>query len=273
METNQINEIALGLNEVPWLQRELWGNHLWQYGVFFVYVVAAVFLSKLADVLMSKYLKRLAQRTQTTLDDKLIELFHRPVKWVVFIILLHIGMKPMSKPDWMQDYLARAFGILVAVAITYIIIKLVDFGFEVAKDRLQSRDPRSYQPILVLLRKAAKIFVIISAVLVTADNIGIKIGGVLASFGLTGLAVALAAQETLSNLLGSIVILADRPYVTGDRIKIGADEGVVEHIGIRSTRLRTPGGDEITIPNRTVAASNVRNYSKSTNQLTLPEKL
>jgi len=123
----------------------------------------------------------------------------------------------------------------------------------------------------VLIRRAVKIFVIVTAVLVTADNNDIKVGGLLASLGLTGLAVALAAQETLSNLLGSIVILADRPFFLGDRVKIGGEqEGVVEHIGIRSTRLRTTQGDVVTIPNRTVAACSVINYTKTTAQLTAP---
>ncbi len=268
METNTVPHVSFGLDQLPWLQLDLWGNKLWQYLVLLVYCLAAVLLSKLADVLMANHFKKMAQKTSTTLDDKLIELLRGPLKLTVFLILIHLGLRPMNKPGWMQEYLGHVFGIIIAVAITYAFMKLVDFGFELARERVKEHDPRTQDQILALIRKAVKVFVFVSAVLVTADNNGIQVTGILASLGVTGLAVALAAQETLSNLLGSIVILADRPFFLGDRVLIGTDGGVVEYIGIRSTRLRTPEGDVITIPNRTVAASTVRNFSKTTAQLT-----
>ena len=270
MDTNTAQQVTSGLIDLPWLYWELWGNQVWHYLVFFGYVIAAVFLSKLADVLMSRRFKMLAEDQKAAIVARLLRLWRWPLKLTVFIILLHIGLKPMNKPAWIQEYLDHGFGILVAIAVTYALVKAVDLGFEVTHERFHQRDPHSQHQILHLLATAARIFVIATAVLVTAENNGIKVGGVLASLGLTGLAVALAAQETLSNLLGSIVILADRPLFLGDRVKIDAYEGVVEHIGIRSTRLRTTNGDVVTIPNRTVAGSAVINYSKTTEQLTHP---
>src|SRR5437762_2398435 len=133
METNTIERITFGLNQLPWLQQDLWDNKLWQYLVFFIYCLAAVFFSKLADVLMANHFKKAALRTKTTLDDRLIELLRGPLKLTVFLILIHLGLKPMNKPDWMQEYLNQTFGIIVAIAITYGLMKLVDFGFELAK--------------------------------------------------------------------------------------------------------------------------------------------
>lgn len=268
MDTNTTQQVANVPMDLSWLQRELWGNEVWHYLVLFGYVVAAVFLSKLADVAMSRRFETIARGQMTAIADKLLRVWRGPLKLTVFIILLHIGLRPMNKPAWMQEYLDHGFGVLVSIAVTYALVKAVDLGFEVAEERFRQRDHRSQHRILHLLAKAGRIFVIATAVLVTADNNGIKVGSVLASLGLTGLAVALAAQETLSNLLGSIVILADRPFFLGDRVKIDVHEGVVEHIGIRSTRLRTDNGDIVTIPNRTVAGSAVINYTKTTEQLT-----
>src|ERR1700722_5793370 len=210
MDTNTPQQVTSGLIDLPWLYWNLWGNQVWHYLVFLGYVIAAVFLSKLADVLMSRHFKLLGQNQKTGIAERLLRFWRGPVKLTVFIILLHIGLKPMNKHAWMQEYLDHGFGILVAIAVTYALVKAVDLGFEVAQERFQQRDPHSTHQILHLLAMAARIFVIATAVLVTAENNGIKVGGVLASLGLTGLAVALAAQETLSNLLGSIVILADR---------------------------------------------------------------
>jgi MscS family membrane protein len=261
MNTNTLVEITDSLFSAPWFHQTLWGNELWQYLVLFAYVLAAVFLSKLADVLMWHRFKTVDGPLATTITDRLLQLARGPVKLAVFIVLLHAGIKPMNKPEWMQEYLDHAFGILVAIIVTYAFIRAVDVGFEIAREHLQ--DSHSQHQILPLLRKACRIFVVVTGVLVTADNNGIKVGGLIGSLGLTGLAVALAAQETLSNLLGSIVILADRPFLLGDRVKIDPHEGVIEHIGLRSTRLRTASGDMVIIPNRSVAGSAVINYTRT----------
>ncbi|MCG3149771.1 MAG: hypothetical protein PCFJNLEI_03236 [Verrucomicrobiae bacterium] len=252
----------------PWLHRDFCGNELWQYGAFFVYVLAAVVLSKLADVIVSKWAQRWAAKTATLWDDRLLQVVHGPIKMVVFLFFMHLGVGVMRVTDWLQVYLRRGFGVIVGAVITFAILRIVDLTHDVLAQRFQQQDQRVNVQILVLLRKAVKVFVIATAVLVTADNIGIKITGVLAGLGVTGLAVAMASQETLANLLGSIVILADRPFFLGDRIKIGPDEGVVEHIGVRSTRLRTAEGDIITIPNKNITGATVRNFSKTTQQLT-----
>lgn len=254
--------VTLGLDHQPWLQNELFGNQLWRYAVFFLYVLAAVFLSKLADVFLSHWLRRLAARTATKWDDRVLDLLHKPMRLVVFLFFLHVGIGVMQVDDWLQVYLRRGFGVAVAVVITYVLIRLVDVSHEVLRDRILRHDSRRNVSILILFRKAMKVFIVVTAVLVTADNIGIKVTGVLASLGVTGLAVALASQEALSNLLGSIVVLADRPFILGDRIRIGADEGVVEYIGVRSTRLRTAENDIITLPNRNFTTMPVRNFTK-----------
>jgi MscS family membrane protein len=266
MDTNVSWEITFGLDRFSWWRGELLGNPLYRYLVFFGYVLAAVILAKLADVVMRSKLRQTTEPTSTAFREKLVELFRGPLKLVVFVMLLHLGVQPMHKPEWMQRYLNNGFTLLVAIAITYTAMRSTDVAFEVLRARFRRRDPRTQMEILTLLSRSVKIFIFATAVLVTADNLGIKVGGFLATFGLTGLAVAMASQETLSNLLGSIVILADRPFALGDRVKIGGDEGVVECIGVRSTILRTTEGDTIAIPNRNIVNTPVRNFSKSSGQ-------
>lgn len=264
---NSTNMVARWIGESAWLQQTLLGNQLWQYGLFFFYCLVAVLAAKVTDLMLANYLQRLADRTATRWDDRVLKLLHSPVRWLVFLFFMHLGLEVMNAPGWIQIYLRRGFAVLIAAAVTYVLMRTVDISFEIIRDRVQRRDGRLEVAILILLRKAIKIFVVVTAVIVTADNVGIKVTGLLASLGVTGLAVALASQETLSNLLGSIIILADRMFVVGDRIRIGADEGVVEYIGVRSTRLRTAEGDVIAIPNRSFTTLSVRNFSKTNEQL------
>jgi MscS family membrane protein len=106
------------------------------------------------------------------------------------------------------------------------------------------------------------LFVIIVAVLVTADNIGIHITAVITSLSIGGLAVGLAAQDTLANLFGAVAVFADKPFRVGDQIKLDPHEGMVESVGIRSTRLRNSDGHLVIIPNKTVGNAAITNITQ-----------
>jgi len=116
-----------------------------------------------------------------------------------------------------------------------------------------------------ILRKTFKIFVLVVAVLVTSQNLGMNVTGLLASLSIGGLAVGLAAQDTLSNLFGAVAIFADKPFRVGDRILLDSIDGTVEAIGLRSTRVRNLDGYLVSIPNKNMASANIVNVSKRPN--------
>jgi len=105
---------------------------------------------------------------------------------------------------------------------------------------------------------------VVVGVLLIAQSLGFEVKAFLAGLGIGGLAFALAAQDTIANLFGSIVVAIDQPFKIGEAVKIAASEGVVEDIGLRSTRLRTPAKNLIIIPNKTVAAEAITNNSRFT---------
>ena len=100
------------------------------------------------------------------------------------------------------------------------------------------------------------------AVLMLVQNLGYSISGLLASLGIGGLAVALAAKDSLSNIFGSLMILLDRPFTLGDWVKVGDMEGTIEEVGFRSTRIRTFAKTQITIPNSTLMNMSIDNFSR-----------
>ena len=108
-----------------------------------------------------------------------------------------------------------------------------------------------------------KAFILIVAVLVTSQNLGINITGVLASLSIGGLALGLAAQDTLANLFGAVAVYVDKPFQIGDTIKLeGGIEGTVETIGLRSTRVRNLDGHLVTIPNKTMGNATITNVAR-----------
>ena len=271
--TNQIHLAAasktwltFGLDRIDFLQAHVFGNPIWQYLASLIYIVLAFYVSKLLDFLIHVRLRKWAEHTQTKLDDLLLELLRGPVKIISFVILLHVGLRLFSWPAWGQTFISNGLKITVACSLTYVALKGVDLLMGVWKQRVETTHEGALDMHLFpIIQKAVKLFVIVVAVLVTSQNLGMNVTGLLASLSIGGLAVGLAAQDTLSNLFGAVAIFADKPFRIGDRIQLDNIDGTVEAIGLRSTRVRNQDGFLVTVPNKTMANANIINVSKRPN--------
>jgi len=121
------------------------------------------------------------------------------------------------------------------------------------------------EQLFPMVRKSMKLFVIVVAVLVTSQNLGINITGAIASLSIGGLALGLAAQDTLANLFGAVSVYMDKPFRIGDRIKLEGVDGTVENIGMRSTRVRNLDGHLVTVPNKTMGNAIITNITRRPN--------
>jgi MscS family membrane protein len=258
--------LTFGLDGVEWLQGPFLGNPLWQYLAAFIYVVLAFFVSKFLDYLIQVRLLRLTAKTKTEWDDFILTFVRGPVKVTAFVILLHIGLKVFAWPDWAESLISNALTIVVASSLTYVVLKFVDLGLGLWQKRVEAAGEAVLDlQLFPVIRKSLKVFVITVAILVTSQNLGMNVTGLLASLSIGGLAVGLAAQDTLSNLFGAVALFADKPFRVGDRIQLDSIDGAVEAIGLRSTRIRNLDGHLVTVPNRTMANSNLTNISKRPN--------
>jgi MscS family membrane protein len=258
--------LTFGLDKVPWLQSEVLGNPAWQYLASLIYIVLAFYVSKGLDYFIQVRLRKWAAKTATQIDDLLLDLLRGPVKLIAFVIFLHIGLRVFAWPDWAASFISNGLKIVVACSLTYVVLKVVDLLLGVWQKRVETAQEGVLDmQLFPVIRKTLKVFVIIVAVLVTSQNLGMNVTGLLASVSIGGLAVGLAAQDTLSNLFGAVAIFADKPFRVGDRIQLDAIDGTVETIGLRSTRVRNLDGHLVTIPNRTIANASIVNVSKRPN--------
>ncbi|HXT40535.1 MAG TPA: mechanosensitive ion channel family protein [Candidatus Angelobacter sp.] len=258
--------LTFGLDRVEWLQVSVMGNPLWQYLAALVYVVLAFYASKLLDYLIQVQLRKLTAKTKTQLDDLLLELIRGPVKIVAFVILLHVGLQVFTWPGWAETFISNALKIIVAASLTYVALKFVDLVMGLWQKRVEAAGEAVLDmQLFPVIRKSLKVFVIVVAFLVTSQNLGMNVTGLLASLSIGGLAVGLAAQDTLSNLFGAVALFADKPFRVGDRIQLDSIDGSVEAIGLRSTRIRNLDGHLVTVPNRTMANASLTNVSKRPN--------
>jgi MscS family membrane protein len=255
--------LRLGLDRVGWLHVRVLGNPLWQYIAALIYIVLAFYVSKVLDYVISVQLRKWAEKTQTRFDDLLVNLVRGPVKIVTFVVLLHVGLRVFAWPEWEAMFISSGLKLIVACSLTYVATKFVDLLMGLWQQRVETaQEGMLDMHLFPIIRKTLKIFVVVVAVLVTSQNLGMNITGLLASLSVGGLAVGLAAQDTLSNLFGAVAIFADKPFRVGDQIQLEPIEGTVEAIGLRSTRVRNLDGHLVTIPNKTIANANIVNVSK-----------
>lgn len=257
--------LTFGLNRIPFLQKKLWGNPGWQYVASLIYIVLAFYISKFLDWVTRVWLKKWAAKTETKFDDLLLELLNGPIKIVSFVIFLHIGLRVFDWPDWTAELLSKVLKIVVAVSLTYLVLKMVDLLMGYWKLRGLGEDKTIDDQLLPLLRKSLKVFVVVVAALLTLDNLGLDIKSVLTLGSVGALAIGLAAQDTLGNLFGAISIFVDKPFRVSDRVKFADVDGTVESIGLRSTRVRNLDGHLITVPNKTVGNATITNITRRPN--------
>ncbi|MCX6894551.1 MAG: mechanosensitive ion channel family protein [Verrucomicrobia bacterium] len=273
-ETNRLEQTLLkldqhaltfGLDRVAVLREtKVFGEPSWKYLASLIYIVLAFYVAKLLDFVIGVWLKRWAEKTETKYDDLVLELLRGPVKVVAFVIFLHIGLSVFQWPETAQKFLSRGLVVVVACSITYVALKVVDLLIGLWREKVAAapEDGSFAEQLLPLTRKAAKITVVIAAVMLTADNLGVKITSILAGLSIGGLALGLAAQDTVANMFGAVAIFLDKPFRIGDRIKVESVDGTVENIGLRSTRIRNLDGHLVAVPNKTMGNSIITNITR-----------
>jgi MscS family membrane protein len=228
-----------------------------------IYIFLAFIVARLADWVLGSFLKKWAARTKTTVDDVLLRLVKGPVKVVAFVILLHLGLRVFQWPEWFNKFVSKSLLIVVALSLTYVALRAIDVLASHWKRRTAAAEDKVFdEQLLPIMRNSLKVFVVVVAVLLTSQHLGLNITSLIASLSIGGLAIGLAAQDTLANLFGAVSVFADKPFRVGDRIRVDGVEGDVEAIGMRSTRLRTLDGHLVAIPNKAVGNATITNITR-----------
>ncbi len=171
------HNLSFGLDQFEFLcKHKPLGEPLWKYLASLIYIVLAFYIAKLIDFLANVWLKRLTAKTETELDDLLLEMLHGPVKVVAFVIFLNIGLGIFDWPARAQLYLSRGLIIVVAASVTYVALKFVDLLLGVWRKNIVSPQDKAFAAQLFpFISKVAKTAIIIAAVVLTAENLDIKI--------------------------------------------------------------------------------------------------
>jgi MscS family membrane protein len=260
---NHRSELSFGLDQVEVLQPPLLGVPRWEYLASLIYIVLAFYASKILDWFIKSRLKTWAEKTATRWDDILVALADGPVKLVTFVVLFHIGLQVFDWPVWLEETLSRLALIGVAVALVLVSLRAIDFIIQFWREQPKAGGEKGFNDqFLLLVGKLLKSVLVVIAALTLLSNVGVNITALLGSVSVLGLALGLAAQDTVSNLFGTVAVFVDKPFKVGDRIQIsGGVDGTVEEMGLRATRVRSLDGFLITVPNKAVGNNTVTNIT------------
>ncbi|MEI8043478.1 MAG: mechanosensitive ion channel family protein [Verrucomicrobiota bacterium] len=267
VERLEEHHLTFGLDHIePLRELKLLGEPLWKYAASLIYVLLAFCAARFVDLAARVWLKRVAARTQTELDDLLLGLLHGPVRLLTFVLFLNLGITIFEWSEAAKLFLSKGLILIVASSLTYLGVKVSNLLLDVWKRRTaRDGDVKFDDQLFSIIRRSLGAFIIVVGVLVAAQNLGVNITAAVTSLSIGGLAVGLAAQDTLANLFGAVAVFVDKPFRVGDQIKLDNAEGQVEVVGLRSTRLRHPDGQLVAVPNKIMGNAIITNVSARPN--------
>lgn len=231
-------------------------NYLSALGIFIVGMIA-VYVFK---IYVLGRLKLWADTTATNVDNYLLGVIDKFLVPAIYVGVLYLALHTLNLSADFKSGLKTATIILMTILAVKTMTSSVSLGL--ASYLNKSVDAASSAKQLKGIKGLINFIIWMIALVFLLDNLGVKISAVVAGLGIGGIAVALAAQAVLGDLFSYFVIFFDKPFETGDFIVIGDKMGVVEHIGIKTTRIRAIGGEQLVFSNTDLTNSRVHNFKK-----------
>jgi len=210
---------------------------------FFLIIFFTLVLRKLTLYLFEKKLMELAKKTETEIDDLLVAAFKSPLGYLIIFCGIYVAVASLHLPGQIGIFeVALIFHFFFTLAFAFValllMLNLINVFAHCLDKVTQRTDTKLDEQLAPLLIKSLKVVVVTITILALIDNLGFNIASLLAGLGIGGLALALAAQDTVSNIFGSVTVFSDRSFHIGDWIRVDGVEGTVEDVGLRSTRIR-----------------------------------
>ncbi|MEM6797020.1 MAG: mechanosensitive ion channel domain-containing protein, partial [Acidobacteriota bacterium] len=241
------------------LQGRFFLAEAWQWIGLAILILAGIAVNRLVVRLASAFITGYLRKRQEVIDADQMLSSLRPLGLLAATFLWWLGIFWLGLPTQMLQILAVAVRFVMVVSAVWAIYRMVDIAAAVLEVRAERSANKSDDLLVPLFRKTAKILVAAIGLVFIAENLNVNITSLVAGLGIGGLALALAAQDTVRNLFGSLTVILDQPFSVGDWVKIEGVEGTVVELGFRSTRIRTFYDSTITLPNASLISASVDN--------------
>ena len=245
------------------LTKTFYGNTVQQWLIASGIIIAALIIGKTVYWISGHYIKRITSKTKTKLDDILVDMFEEPVVLILVTLGGWIALNTLNFSEKASLALNNFFQAVIILTIAWLIVRFFDALCEEYIVPLTEKTETDLDDqLLPIIRKGSKFAVWAVAIIIALNNAGYNVGALIAGLGIGGIALAMAAKDTISNIFGGLTIYTDRPFKIKDRIQINGFDGRVTEIGLRSTKIQTLMGRIVTIPNAKFAETEIENVSK-----------
>ena len=261
-----------------WLKQELLGNSVGNLIAFGSLILLALTLKRVLSMLLSRFFYRLVKPDYGLIPvTDFIRLMRQPIEFLILLLMLFLafdrliipaewGLAPPTKFGY-RFIIIRLYQTVLMLALAWIAVRFVKFISLIFQKRAELTETKLDDQLVPFVRDLMILAVSGIAFFATLSIVfDVNVIALVTSLGIGGLAIALAARETLENLFASFTILLDRPFITGDTVTTGTGSnqvtGTVEKIGFRSTRLRTDDGSQIAVPNRLMISQSLDNLTQ-----------
>lgn len=238
----------------------------WRLLFFIIGFTVTFVFAKIISWFIGKKLSVFVKRTDTLADDIFLDAIGKPIGLAFLCLGIYVSAVPLFIlfSDNTRIYFGRICLAIFASSFAWALYRLVSLLDYFLKRLAQRTDNNLDDMIVAVIRRALKTAIfLLSAIFIGQNILKLNITAVLAGAGVAGLAIAFAAQDTIANFFGSVMIILDRPFKIKDRIKVGGGtDGIVEQIGFRSTKVRTLDGHLVSIPNKSLAETEIENISE-----------
>jgi MscS family membrane protein len=246
----------------PLLQMGPWGLAYWQWAGLGTAIVLAWLLGRFGARLGLWIAQRLAGKTESTLDDELVDRLAGPFRLLASVGLMRLALAPLGLTASAHKVVIDVLLALFAFTLVWGTLRAVDVMTAYLQRAQWATDRPAARAVVLLLSRIAKVLVIVIAGIGVLSGIGLPVASLLAGLGIGGIALAFGAQKTVENLFGAVSIGVDQPFRQGDFVRLDADVmGTIETIGLRSTRIRTLDRTMVTLPNGRLADMRIETFA------------
>lgn len=244
-----------------WLGSEILGNPLRAWLMAAAIATGAFLVLRLIQGVITRRLGVIASRTETGADDFVVELVRRTRRFLMLVVVVWLGSLTLDVPGRLELLLRNAAVMAFLLQLALWLLIAINFWVERTRRKRLASDAASVT-LIGAIGFIGKVVVWSLLLLVALDNLGVDVTTLVAGLGVGGIAVGLALQKILGDLLSSVSIVLDKPFVVGETIQVGEFTGKVESIGLRTTHVRSLTGEQLIFPNGDLVQSRIRNHAR-----------
>ena len=229
--------------------------------------IGTALLLKIVQLFVVARIKRLAGKTKNNIDDAIIHTLTHVNKSCYIVLSLYAGVWYVNPPASIMRWINMLVLLVLIISIANACGHFIDFLIgSVGKNNPKEKNAAHRKSIMRVMKGIVMVGVWSLAVVLVLSNLGINISAIITGLGIGGIAVALAIKNILGDIFSSFSILIDKPFIVGDKIMVEGEVGIVQYIGLKTTRIKTIRGEELVIANQKITNANVHNLTRMTDR-------